>query len=87
MGKMFEQFFSFLTNLFSAADNAAQALNNGAVWANEASGEFADKKRLERNAATRAMMIEAGITTFPKRGEKATVTQEEIAAAKQAKDK
>ncbi len=80
MGKMFEQFFSFLTNLFSAADNLAQAANNGAVWANEASGEFADKKRHERNMATKAMMIEAGITELPKRGTKAVVTQDDIKA-------
>lgn len=80
MGQMFTQFFAFLTNLFSAADNAAQALNNTAVWANEASGEFADKKRHERNMATKAMLIEAGLTELPKRGQKAVVTKDEIKA-------
>ena len=84
MGNVFQMFFAFLTNLFSAADNAAQALNNGAIWANEASGEFADKKRHERNMATKAMMVEAGITALPKRGTKAQVTAEDIAAAKAA---
>lgn len=80
MGNTIQMFFNFLTNLFSAADNAAQALNNGAIWANEASGEFADKKRHERNMATKAMMIEAGITDLPKRGERAKVSKDEIKA-------
>lgn len=70
MGSMFAQLFSFFTNLFSAADQGAQALNNLTSWANEASGTFADKARHDRNEATKAMMIAAGITELPKRGAK-----------------
>lgn len=66
MGTMFNAFFAFLTQLFSAAERSASALNHLATWADEAAGTFEDVARHDRNEKIKAMMAAAQITELPK---------------------
>ena len=65
MGTMFTALFAFFTQLFSAAEKGASALNNLATWADEASGTFTDVARHERTEKQKVMMAAAGITELP----------------------
>ncbi len=66
MGTMFAQFFAMVAMFFQGLYQLASAFNNGATWANEASGAFADVSRHERNMALQKMMKEAEIDALPK---------------------
>ena len=66
MGQAFNAFFAFIIQLFSAAEKGASALNNLATWADEASGQFTDIARHDRNEKLKAMMAVAAITELPK---------------------
>ena len=66
MGNAFNTFFMFITQLFSAAEKAASALNHLATWADEAAGTFEDTARHNRKESIKALMEEAGITELPK---------------------
>jgi hypothetical protein len=63
---MFTQMFAVFTMLFTALHQFMSALCNVATWTNEASGQFSDVSRHERNMAKQKMMEEAGITELPK---------------------
>ena len=71
MGYMFTAFFAFFTQLFSAAEKGASALNHLATWADEAAGTFEDKARHDRQETIKALLKEAGITELPKAPPKA----------------
>lgn len=66
MGYAFKALFAFFTQLFSAAERGASALNHLATWADEAAGTFEDKARYDRQQDLKKMMAEAGITELPK---------------------
>lgn len=68
MGYAFKALFAFFTQLFSAAEKGASALNHLATWADEAAGTFADKARHDRQEDIKKLLKEAGITEFPKAG-------------------
>jgi uncharacterized protein with GYD domain len=71
MGYAFKAMFAFFTQLFSAAEKGASALNHLATWADEAAGTFADKARHDRQEDIKKLLKEAGITALPKAGETA----------------
>lgn len=75
MGQVFTALFAFFTQLFSAAERGASALNHIATWADEAAGTFEDEARHNRNERVKAMMKEAGITELPKAAPKALTTK------------
>lgn len=79
MGHAFAAFFAFFTQLFSAAEKAASALNHLGTWADEAAGTFADESRHNRQERVKAMMKEAGITELPKAESKAKAAAKQIA--------
>lgn len=58
MFKMFAQVFASITVLFSAAEKGANALNNVATVAEEASEGYRDIERLKREAKINAMKAE-----------------------------
>jgi hypothetical protein len=66
MGHMFSVLFAALSQLFSAFEKGASALNHIATSADEAAGAFADRTRHDRQESIKALLIEAGITEFPK---------------------
>jgi len=75
MGHAFTAFFAFFTQLFSAAERGASALNHIATWADEAAGTFEDEARHNRNERVKQMMKEAGITALPKADAKTPSTK------------
>jgi hypothetical protein len=75
MGTMFTALFAFFTQLFSAAERGASALNHIATWADEAAGTFEDEARHNRNERVKAMMKEANITELPKAAPRAPATK------------
>lgn len=62
MGRMFAQFFSFITTLFSAAEKLAKAGDHLATWSEESAGTFADEARIQRKARHIAMLKEFDLT-------------------------
>jgi hypothetical protein len=81
MGTMFTALFAFFTQLFSAAEKGASALNHLATWADEAAGTFEDVARHDRNEKQKAMLAAAGLTAFPKAPPKANSVASKAAAA------
>lgn len=59
MGAALTTLFAFLTQLFSAAEQGATALNNLATVASESSGVFKDEARHKRLQRIKAMEAEA----------------------------
>ena len=59
MFKMFNQLFSALFVLFSAAEKAAKSLDNLASIGEEMSGAYADEQRIARAAKLAALNKEA----------------------------
>ena len=75
MGHAFTAFFAFFTQLFSAAERGASALNHLATWADEAAGTFEDEARHNRSERVKEMMATAGITELPKAPPRASATK------------
>ena len=50
MIRMFTQFFSMLSMLFSAGERTAKSLDNLAKWAEDESGTFVENAAIEREA-------------------------------------
>lgn len=75
MGHALTAFFAFFTQLFSAAEKGASALNHLCTWADEAAGTFEDEARHNRSERVKAMMAEAGITELPKAAPKSPATK------------
>ena len=73
MGHAFTALFAFFTQLFSAAEKGASALNNLATWADESSGTFTDEARYNRNERIKEMQKKAAITALPSAAEVAQV--------------
>lgn len=84
MGSAFAALFAFFTQLFSAAERGASALNHLATWADEAAGTFEDEARHNRNERIKEMMKEAGITALPKAPERPVAGTKKLAKPKAA---
>ena len=63
MGQAFTALFAFFTQLFSAAEKGASAVNNLATWADESSKVFVDESRHKRKELLKQQAAEDAAST------------------------
>lgn len=73
---MFKAAFRAIAVLFGALEKGAKSIDNMALWAEETTGAFSDKARLQREFDTVELLKEFGLTEMPKPPVKSLVLAE-----------